>query len=94
MTRPYMAFPPLSWTFRSKGYINASQFEEDENVVMPFRALSISVITEVEDIVETTCSVEYPCPPDFELDNWSIVEILLPTNCQSNAKCLYHSLWY
>ena len=45
-TRPYLAFPPLNWTFRSRGYINASLSKEDEGVIMPFLALTISVITE------------------------------------------------
>ena len=42
---------------------------------MPLRALTISVIIEDEDIVETAHPTMYPCPLDFELDNWSIVEI-------------------
>ena len=75
MTRSYLVFPPLSWTFKSGGYINASPSEEDEDVVMPLRTLTISVITEDEEIVETACPAMYPCSSDFELDNWSIMEI-------------------
>ena len=75
MTKPYLAFPPLNLTFKSRGYINASLSRENEDVVMPLRALTISVIIEDEDIVETARPAMYPCPLDFELDNWSIVEI-------------------
>ena len=34
MTKPYLAFPPLSWTFRSGGYINTSLSEENEDAVV------------------------------------------------------------
>ena len=74
-TRSYLAFPPLSWTFRSEGYINTNLFEEDEDVIMPLSVLTISVITEDKDIVEIACPVVYPCSPDFKLDNWSTMEI-------------------
>ena len=74
-TRTYLAFFPLSLTFRSGGYINASLPMENEDVVMPFYTPTIHVITEDEDIVETARLIVYPCPPDFELSNWSIVEI-------------------
>ena len=69
MTRPYLAFPPLNLTFRLGRYINASLSRKDKDVVMPLRALTISVITKDEDIVETARPVMYPCPPNFELDN-------------------------
>ena len=75
MTRPYLAFPPLSLTFRSGEYINTTSFGEEEGVAMPFRALTINVITKNEEEVRNACPVVYPCPPDFKLDNWSIVEI-------------------
>ena len=75
MTRSYLAFPPLSWTFRSRGYINTSLSEEDENVIVPFHALTINVIIEDKDEVESAYPTVYLCSPDFELDNWSIVEI-------------------
>ena len=75
MARSYFAFPSLNWTFRSGGYINASLFGEDEDVIMPLHALTISVCTKDEEIVEIVCLAVYPCSPDFELNNWSIVEI-------------------
>ena len=42
---------------------------------MPFRALTISVITEDKKEVEDAYSVVYPYPSDSELDNWSTLEI-------------------
>ena len=75
MTRPYLTFLSLSLTFRSEGYINTTPSGEEEGVVMPFRALTINVITKDGEEVENACPVVYLCPPDFKLDNWSIVEI-------------------
>ena len=69
MTRSYLAFPPLSWTFRSRGYINTSLSGEDKDVVAPFHALTINVITEDKEEVESAYPTMYPCSPDFELDN-------------------------
>ena len=68
-TRSYLAFPPFIWTFRSWGYINASPSGEDEGVVVPFRALTIHVITENKEEVKSTCPTVYPCSSDFKLDN-------------------------
>ena len=48
MTRPYVAFPPLSWTFKSGGYINTTPSGKEKDVVVPFRALTINVVTEDE----------------------------------------------
>ena len=70
-----LIFPPLNWTFRSGGYINSSLFGEDEDIVTPLLALTINVIVEEEETVENACPTMYPCPPDFELNNWSILEI-------------------
>ena len=72
--RPYLAFPPLSWTFRSGGYINITPFGREESMGMPFRALTIGVITEE---VESVHPAVYPYPSDSELGNWSAVEILI-----------------
>ena len=69
MTRPYLAFPPLSWTFRSGGYINTTPFGKKEGVVVPFRALTINVITKDEEEVRNVCPVVYPCPSDFKQEN-------------------------
>ena len=77
MTRPYLAFPPLSWTFRSGGYINITPSGKEEDVVMPFRALTISVIIRDEEEAESAYPVVYPYPSNSELDNWSVVEILI-----------------
>ena len=70
-----MVFPPLSWTFRSEGYINSNLPVEDEDIVTPLIALTINVITEEEETIENACPTVHPCPPSFELNNWSIVEI-------------------
>ena len=75
MTISYLAFPPLSWTFKSEEYINSSLSEEDEDMVAPFHALIINVILEDKEEVKSTYPTIYPCSLDFELDNWSIVEI-------------------
>ena len=69
MTRPHLAFPPLSLTFKSEGYINTTPSGEEEGVVMPFRALTINVITKDGEEVENDCPVMYPCSSNFELDN-------------------------
>ena len=68
MTRPYLAFPPLSWTFRSRGYINTTPSGK-ENGVMPFHVLTISVITRDKKEVKGAYPIVYPYPLDFELDN-------------------------
>ena len=77
MTRPYLAFPPLSWTFRSGGYINTIPSGKEEGVVVPFRVLTISVITGDKKEVEGAYPAVYPYPSDSELDNWSAVEITI-----------------
>ena len=77
MTRPYLAFPPLSWNFRSGGYINTSLSGENEDVVAPLHTLTINVIIDDKEKVESAYPTVYPCSPDCELDNWNIVEILI-----------------
>ena len=69
VTRPYLAFPPLSWTFRSGGYMNITLSGKEEDVVMPFRALTISVIIRNEEKAESVYPAVYPYPSDSELDN-------------------------
>ena len=75
MTKPYLAFPLLSWTFRSRGCINTTPSRKEEGMGMPFCALTISVVTKDEEEVESTYPTVYPYPLDFELDNWNAVEI-------------------
>ena len=75
MTKPYVAFPLLSWTFRSGGYINTTPSKKEEGMGMPFRVLTISVITEDKREDESAYPVVYPYPSDSELDNWSAMEI-------------------
>ena len=75
MTRLYLAFPPLSLTFKLGGYINTTPSGKEKGVVVPFRVLTINVITKDEEKVRNACPVVYPCPPDFKLDNWSIMKI-------------------
>ena len=69
MVRSNLVFPPLSWTFRSGGYINSDLPIEDGNIVTPLLTLTINVITEEEETVENARSTVYPCPLDFELNN-------------------------
>ena len=64
-----LVFLSLNWTFKLGGYINDSQFGEDEDVVTPFRALTINIITKDEEIVKIARPAMYPCSPDFELNN-------------------------
>ena len=66
MIRPYLAFPPLSWTFKSRGYINTTLSRKEQGVVVPFPALTISVITKDKD--ESAYPAVYSYPSDF-LDN-------------------------
>ena len=75
MTIPYLAFPSLSLTFRSEGYINTSLFGKEEDVVVPLHVLTINVITKDRKEVESVYPIVYLCPLDFELNNWSIVKI-------------------
>ena len=75
MTRPYVAFPHLSWTFRSGGYINTTPSGKKEGMGMPFRALIIGVIIGDEEEDKSAYPAVYPYPSDSELDNWSIVKI-------------------
>ena len=69
MTKPYLAFSPLSLTFRSRGYINTTPTREKEGVVVPFHALTINVITEDGEEVENAYLAVYSCSPDFKLGN-------------------------
>ena len=75
MTKSCLVFPLLSWTLRLGIYINASLFGENEDMVTPIHAFIINVITEDKEKVESACPTVFPCSPDFELNNWSIVEI-------------------
>ena len=75
MTRPYLAFPLMSWTFRSGGYINTAPSGKEEDMSMPFRALTISVVIGDKEEVESAYPTVYSYPSDSELDNWSAVEI-------------------
>ena len=51
--------------------------EKDKDIATPFRTLTINVITEEKEMDKTTCPTVYPCPPDFELNNWSIAKVLV-----------------
>ena len=73
MVRSNLIFSLLNWTFRSRGYINSNHPREDENVATPLLMLTINVITEDEEMVKIAHLA--PCSSDFELNNWSIVEI-------------------
>ena len=75
MVRSNLVFPPLSWTFRSGGYINFDLPVEDGDTVTPLLAITINAITEEEETIEDARSTVHPCLPNFELNNWSIVEI-------------------
>ena len=66
---------PIHQTFRSRGYINSSLSMEDEDIVAHFLTFTINAIPEYEKTVESICPAVYPCPPDFELNNWSTVEV-------------------
>ena len=77
MVRSNSIFLPLNWTFRSGGYINFDLFEEDKDIATPLLALTINVITVDEETIRRVCPNAYPCSSNFELNNWSIVEILV-----------------
>ena len=57
------------------GYINSNESEEDESLATPLLALTINEITKDEKMVRIAHPTLYPCSPDFELNNWSIVEV-------------------
>ena len=75
MVRSNLVFPSLNWTFKSGGYINSNQSREDKSLFTPFQTLTINVITEKKEMNQTTCPIVYPYSSDFELNNWSIVEV-------------------
>ena len=75
MVRSYSSIPPLSWTFRSGGYINSNQSREDENLATPPLTLTINIVTNEKGMDKTVCSIVHPCSSDFELNNWSIMKI-------------------
>ena len=60
MVRFNLVFPPLDWTFRSRGYINSNQSREVQSLVTPFQTLIINVITEDEEMDKTTCQLCIP----------------------------------
>ena len=72
-----LIIPPIHQTFRSRDYINSSLSVEDGEIVAPFLAFTINATTEKEEMTESACPTVYPCPPDFELNNWSTVEVLI-----------------
>ena len=75
MVRSNLVLLPLSWTFKSAGYINPELLVEDGNTVTPFLALAINAIIEEEETFENAHPTVHPCPSNFELNNWIIVEI-------------------
>ena len=75
MVRFNLVFPPLSWTFRSRRYINSDLPLKDENIVTPLLALTINAIIEEEETIENARPTVHPYTPDCKLNNWSIVEI-------------------
>ena len=75
MVRSNLVFPPLNWTFRSRGYINSDLSREDKDIATPLLALTINVITRDEEMVRSVHLTIYPCSPNFELNNWSIAKI-------------------
>ena len=48
---------------------------ESKDVVATFFTFTINAIEENEETVESVCPTVYPHLPNFELNNWSIVEI-------------------
>ena len=75
MVRPNLVFSLLNWTFKSGGYINSNLSREDEDIAISLLIITINVITEKEEMVESVRPTVYLCPPNFELNKWSIVEI-------------------
>ena len=75
MASPKLIILPIHQTFRLKGYINSSLSGQDEDIVAPFLTFTINVILENKETVESTHLTMYLSPPDFELNNWSTVEV-------------------
>ena len=75
MASSKLIIPLIHQTFRYGGYINSRLFIENEDVVTLFFTLTINATTKDEEIEESASPAMYPCPPNFELSNWSIVEI-------------------
>ena len=75
MVKSSLVFHPLNWTFQLGGYINSDMFGEDKDIATSSRTLTINVITKKEEMDKTVCLTVYHCPPDFELNNWSIAKI-------------------
>ena len=75
MASSKLIIPPIHQIFRSEGCINSSLSVEDEDIIAPFLAFTINATIENEEMAESARLAVYPCPPDFELSNWSIVEV-------------------
>ena len=75
MASSKLIIPLMHQTFRSVGYINSSSSRECEDIVAPFFTFAINTTRKDEKMAESACPTVYSCPPNFELNNWSTVEV-------------------
>ena len=69
MSSSKLIIPPIHQTFKSRGYINSSLFVKNEDIVAPFLAFTINIITENEESTENACPTVYLCLSNVELNN-------------------------
>ena len=62
--------------FQSSGYLTPIPFIKSINMATIFAELAINAIEKNQETNDVPPTV-YPCPPNFELNNWKAVEILI-----------------
>ena len=62
--------------FQSSGYFAPSPFTESRDTVAVFAELTIDAIGKDVDTIDVPPTV-YPCPSNFDLNNWKAIEILI-----------------
>ena len=61
--------------FHSDGYLAPSPFVESKDTATVLAELAINAIREDQETTVDTLPTVYPCPQNFELNNWKAVEI-------------------
>ena len=67
--------PPLYPMFQSSGYLAPNPFAKSKDAVTILVELAINATREDQETIVDAPPAVYPCPPNFELNNWKAVEI-------------------
>ena len=62
--------------FQSSGYLGPSPFAKSKDAIIVFAELTINTTGEVQETIDGPLAV-HTCLPNFELNNWKFVEILI-----------------